>query len=420
MRILQGYSQALNIDLRWDRRTAVLIRPGHRPIPFLPLLRISASELTSPNERAPIRARLTSRGPHLGNCKPEKFAGFATNNTLPSSLPQKRPPLASGRLQPTVAREGYEMLNHAPVESVAEAYLELLAARGIDYFFGNGGTDFAPIIEAYAKRQVQELPAPHPIPVPHEVTAVSMAHGYTMITGRPQVVMVHTVPGTANAIGGIVNAARSNVPMLFSAGRTPITEGEARGSRDGSIHWAQESFDQAAMVREWVKWDYELRHGADLESLVDRAFAIAESPPAGPVYLTMPREVLAEEMDGLSYRDASRQQKAGDRMPTPESIGQGGSRPGRRAQSHPGHPGRRQGSPGSRPAGGAGRAAGHGCVRVGGAVRQLPEEPRPVRRVGRRVGTGRRRRGGGAGSRRALDAQAAPTGRGQHGYRHRR
>ena len=214
------------------------------------------------------------------------------------------------------------MLNYTPVESVAEAYLELLAARGIDYFFGNGGTDFAPIIEAYAKRQALELPAPRPIPVPHEVTAVSMAHGYTMLTGRPQVVMVHTVPGTANAIGGIVNAARSNVPMLFSAGRTPITEGAARGSRDGSIHWAQESFDQAAMVREWVKWDYELRHGADLESLVDRAFAIAESPPAGPVYLTFPREVLAEEVEGLWYRDTSRQQKAGDRLPSPESIGQ--------------------------------------------------------------------------------------------------
>ncbi len=212
------------------------------------------------------------------------------------------------------------MYNQAPVESIAEAYLELLSARGIEYFFGNGGTDFAPIIEAYAKRQVQELPAPRPIPVPHEVTAVSMAHGYTMITGRPQVVMVHTVPGTANAIGGIVNAFRSNIPMLFSAGRTPITEGDARGSRDGSIHWAQESFDQAAMVREWVKWDYELRHGVDLEGVVDRALAIAESPPAGPVYLTLPREVLAEEIQGLAYRDVSRQQKAGDAMPVPELI----------------------------------------------------------------------------------------------------
>ena len=101
------------------------------------------------------------------------------------------------------------MYNHAQVDSVAEAYLELLAARGIDYFFGNGGTDFAPIIEAYAKRLSQEQTLPRPIPVPHEVTAVSMAHGYTMITGKPQVVMVHTVPGTANAIGGIVNAARA-------------------------------------------------------------------------------------------------------------------------------------------------------------------------------------------------------------------
>ena len=212
------------------------------------------------------------------------------------------------------------MYNHAQVESVAEAYLELLAARGIDYFFGNGGTDFAPIIEAYAKRLTQEQPLPRPIPVPHEVTAVSMAHGYTMISGRPQVVMVHTVPGTANAIGGIVNAARANVPMLFSAGRTPLTEGEARGSRDGSIHWAQESFDQAAMVREWVKWDYELRHGADLEGVVDRAFAIAESTPPGPVYLTLPREVLAEELPGISYQSESRQQKSGDRLPSPEAI----------------------------------------------------------------------------------------------------
>ena len=214
------------------------------------------------------------------------------------------------------------MYNHAPVESVAEGYLELLAARGIEYFFGNGGTDFAPIIEAYAKRQSQEQPLPRPIPVPHEVTAVSMAHGYTMVTGRPQVVMVHTVPGTANAIGGIVNAARANVPMLFSAGRTPITEGDARGSRDGSIHWAQESFDQAAMVREWVKWDYELRHGADLENVVDRAFAIAQSTPPGPVYLTLPREVLAEEIPGIDYRTESRQRQSGDRLPAPEAIAQ--------------------------------------------------------------------------------------------------
>jgi acetolactate synthase-1/2/3 large subunit len=138
------------------------------------------------------------------------------------------------------------------VESTADAYLELLAARGIDYLFGNGGTDFGPIVNAYAKRLNLGQPVPTPVTVPHEITAVAMAHGYTMVTGRAQAVMVHTIAGTANATGGLINAIRTGVPMLFSAGRTPITEEGLKGSRNGGIHWAQESFDQGSMVREWV------------------------------------------------------------------------------------------------------------------------------------------------------------------------
>ena len=190
------------------------------------------------------------------------------------------------------------------VESTAEAYIELLAARGVDYFFGNGGTDFGPIVDAYAKRLAQELPVPKPVTVPHEITAMAMAAGYTMVTRKPQVVMVHTIPGTANATGGLINARASNVPMLFSAGRTPLTETGMKGSRNGGIHWAQESRDQGSMVREWVKWDYELRSGVDLEGVVDRALAITQSEPAGPVYLSLPREVLAEEMSRSPTRTA--------------------------------------------------------------------------------------------------------------------
>ena len=133
-----------------------------------------------------------------------------------------------------------------------------------------------------------------------------MAHGYTMVTGRPQAVMVHTIAGTANATGGLINAARTQTPMLFSAGRTPLTDGPLKGSRDASIHWAQESFDQGSMVREWVKWDYELRFGADLEGVVDRALALCETGPQGPVYLTLPREVLAEERETFTYDDRPR------------------------------------------------------------------------------------------------------------------
>src|SRR6058998_2833622 len=135
------------------------------------------------------------------------------------------------------------MRKRVAVETTAEAYLELLAARGIDYFFGNAGTDFAPIIEAYTRRRARGQLLPRPVTVPHEVPAVSMAHGYAMVTGRPQAVMVHVIVGAANAIGGIMNAARSNAPILFTAGRNPITETGHAGSRDRPIHWAQESFD---------------------------------------------------------------------------------------------------------------------------------------------------------------------------------
>ena len=198
------------------------------------------------------------------------------------------------------------MRKQASVETTAEAYLELLAARGVEYLFANAGTDFAPVIEAYARRGAQGQARPRPMTVPHEVVAVSMAHGYAMVTGRPQAVMVHVIVGTANALGGIMNAARSNVPMLFTAGRNPITEAGAVGSRDRPIHWAQESFDQAAMVREFVKWDYELRTLSDLETVLDRALAITQAEPQGPVYLTLPREVLAERREAFEYSDPAR------------------------------------------------------------------------------------------------------------------
>src|SRR5919197_3848242 len=198
------------------------------------------------------------------------------------------------------------MRKRVSVESAAEAYLELLASHRVEYFFGNAGTDFAPLIEAYAKRQAQGQVVPRPLTVPHEIPAVAMAHGYAMVTGRPQVVMVHVTVGTANALGGIINANRGRAPILVTAGRTPITEAGRLGSRNRHIHWAQESFDQGAMVREFVKWDYELRLGGQIETVVDRALAIARSEPQGPVYLTLPREVLSETMQNLEYFDPAR------------------------------------------------------------------------------------------------------------------
>ncbi|HEX6080052.1 MAG TPA: thiamine pyrophosphate-requiring protein [Methylomirabilota bacterium] len=212
------------------------------------------------------------------------------------------------------------MNKRATVESTADAYLELLAARGVEYFFANAGTDFAPLIEAYARRSAQGQASPRPITVPHEVPAVAMAHGYTMVTGRAQVVMVHVIVGAGNAAGGVINAARSNVPMLFSAGRNPITEAGDAGSRDRPIHWAQEAFDQAGMLREFVKWDYELKRFDQLETVVDRALTVAQAEPRGPVCLTLPREVLAERHDAIEYADPARSVVPSATVPDPAAV----------------------------------------------------------------------------------------------------
>jgi acetolactate synthase I/II/III large subunit len=181
-------------------------------------------------------------------------------------------------------------------ETAADAWLGLLAARGIEYLFANGGTDFAPVVEAYAKGRKLGWRLPQIVIVPHENMGVAMAHGYAMVTGRPQAMMVHVGVGTANSLNGLINASRQNVPILFTAGRTPITEsGAVPAARNNYIHWAQEHFDQGGMLREFVKWDYELRHAEQIETVLDRALAIAKSEPQGPVYVTLPREVLASQ-----------------------------------------------------------------------------------------------------------------------------
>ncbi len=161
--------------------------------------------------------------------------------------------------------------------TVSDAYMALLADRGIDYWFANAGTDFAPVVETLAKAQVLETKVPKPVTCPHENTAMHMAIGYFLVTGRPQAVMVHVNVGTANGMNGLLNAARGHVPVLFTAGRTPTNEDGLAGHRSLDIHWTQEMFDQAGMLRESVKWDYELRNGQQLETVVDRALTIAKS-----------------------------------------------------------------------------------------------------------------------------------------------
>ena len=174
------------------------------------------------------------------------------------------------------------------------ALLTRLKTLGVDAIFANSGTDFPPIIEGLAEAAAKGLDLPRAIVMPHESAAMGMAHGYYLATGRAQAVMVHTNVGLANTALGAINAACEGVPILLIGGRTPTLEQGRFGARTVPIGWGQEMRDQAALVREACKWDYELRFSEQAEEVMDRAHGIAMSLPRGPVYVSLPREVLCE------------------------------------------------------------------------------------------------------------------------------
>jgi acetolactate synthase-1/2/3 large subunit len=119
-----------------------------------------------------------------------------------------------------------------------------------------------------------------------------MAYGHYLMSGKPQAVLLHVNVGTANATCALMNAYRERIPLIVAAGRTPLTETGHPASRSMFIHWAQEMFDQGSLVRETVKWDYEVSIPEQIYAAIDRAVSLATSEPKGPVYLTLPREML--------------------------------------------------------------------------------------------------------------------------------
>lgn len=181
------------------------------------------------------------------------------------------------------------------------ALLARLKSIGVEYIFANSGTDFPPIIEGLAEAEAKDIDLPQAIVIPHEAAAMGMAHGYYLATGRAQAVMAHTNVGLANCAIGAINAAVEHIPVLLFSGRTPTTEKDRFGTRTVPIGWGQEMRDQTALVREASKWDYELRFPEQVAEVADRAWAIANSTPRGPVYVSLPREVLCETIsaDGL-------------------------------------------------------------------------------------------------------------------------
>jgi acetolactate synthase I/II/III large subunit len=182
-------------------------------------------------------------------------------------------------------------------QTSAHFFLEGLTELGVQYVFSNFGTDHVSLIEELARWDSIGKPHPRFILCPHENVAVHMAAGFAALTGQGQAVVVHVDAGTANAAMGMHNMFRARLPVLLIAGKTPFTlRGELTGSRDNYVHFVQDPFDIASLVRPYVKWEYSLPSGVIAKEVLRRAHSVMQSDPQGPVYLTLPRETLAENI----------------------------------------------------------------------------------------------------------------------------
>jgi acetolactate synthase-1/2/3 large subunit len=189
--------------------------------------------------------------------------------------------------------------------TASTALLESLAAAGVSHIFANFGSDHPALIEAIAEARAHDGAIPAVITCPNEMVALSCAHGHAQVSGRAQAVLVHVECGTQSLAGAVHNAAKGRVPVFIFAGTSPFTqEGELKGSRNEFIQWIQDVPDQRGIVRQYMKYENELRTAKNVKQIAFRALQIARSDPKGPVYVVGAREVMEELTDPIAIDPA--------------------------------------------------------------------------------------------------------------------
>jgi benzoylformate decarboxylase len=161
-----------------------------------------------------------------------------------------------------------------------QSFLELLAACGVKYLFGNPGTTELPLNDALVTDQRFQY-----ILGLQEVPVMAMADGYAMASRKLGVVNLHISCGLGNAMGMLYNAYREGTPLLVTAGQQ-----DRRLMFEEPILWGQ----MVEVARPWTKWAYEVQRVEDLPQAVRRAVQAALTPPTGPVFLSLPVDVQME------------------------------------------------------------------------------------------------------------------------------
>jgi hypothetical protein len=166
----------------------------------------------------------------------------------------------------------------------SDVLLDILRDEGISHIFGNPGSTEMPLMDALV-----DAPDITYVLGLQEATAVGMADGWALASGKTGFVNLHAMGGLGNAMGVLVASKASETPLVVTAGqqdtRHLMTEPWLSG-------------DLVALAAPVTKWAKEVRRGEDLGAALRRAFEIARTPPCGPVFLSLPMDVLDQEVSG--------------------------------------------------------------------------------------------------------------------------
>ncbi len=162
----------------------------------------------------------------------------------------------------------------------ANILLDVLESEGCEYVFGNPGTTELPLIDALVDR-----PHLHYVLGLQEATVVAMADGYAQAAGKPAFVNLHTAGGLGHGLGNLLNAYTSGTPLVVTAGqqdsRHAITDPLLQG-------------DLVSIARPACKWAAEITSPDQIPILMHRAFQDSQATPRGPVFLSLPMDVMEE------------------------------------------------------------------------------------------------------------------------------
>ena len=168
-----------------------------------------------------------------------------------------------------------------------QVFFESLKAHGVDAIFGNPGTTENPLLDTL--HAYPEIPYYVAL---QESIAMSAASFYAAATNRPSVVNLHVAPGLGNAIGMMFGALKACSPVLVTAGQ----QDTAMRLREPIL-----SYDLVEMAKPVTKWAAEPRTADELGPVLARAFKVAMTPPRGPVFVSLPVNVMSDETTIEAY-----------------------------------------------------------------------------------------------------------------------